>query len=183
MKRLLTFTLLILSLTALAQDIELMNNINTYRAYNNKPVLSWSKDAADIAKGQTSVIISQDSLSHSHLAPEIATMGTTLPATQDSKDKFAEFLKSTFNIDYVDPKNDSDVIKMVKLYVIYMFDKSPKHKAILLGEYKYVGFDLVIKDIKHKPNTLTINGKTIVFKNFSDYYKVMFYSVFDFKTS
>jgi hypothetical protein len=115
------------------------------------------------------------------LAPEIATMGTTLPATQDSKDKFAEFLKSTFNIDYVDPKNDSDVIKMVKLYVIYMFDKSPKHKAILLGEYKYVGFDLVIKDIKHKPNTLTINGKTIVFKNFSDYYKVMFYSVFDFK--
>lgn len=183
MKRLFTFVLLILSLASSAQDIKLMNLINAYRIHNHKPILYWSKDAADIAVNQTKLIILQDSLSHSHLAPEIATMGTTLPATQDSKNKFAEFLKSTFDINYVEPNNDSDVIKMVKLYVVYMFDNSPKHKAILLGEYKYIGFDLVIKDIKHKPNTLTINGKTILFKNFFDYYKVKFYSVFDFKTS
>ena len=183
MKRLLTFALLILSLASSAQDIELMNLINAYRIHNHKPILYWSKDAADIAVNQTKLIILQDSLSHSHLAPEIATMGTTLPATQDSKNKFAEFLKSTFDINYVEPNNDSDVIKMVKLYVVYMFDNSPKHKAILLGEYKYIGFDLVIKDIKHKPNTITINGKTITLKKFADYYEVKFYSVFDFKTS
>jgi uncharacterized protein YkwD len=183
MKRLFTFALLILSLAASAQDIELMSNINAYRIHYNKPTLSWSKDVADIAVEQTNFIILQDSLSHSHLAPEIATMGTTLPATQTDKDNFAKFLKSTFNIDYVEHNNDSDVNKMVKLYIIYMFDKSPKHKAILLGDYKYVGFGLVVKDIKHKPNTVTIGGKTIILKRFADYYEVKFYSVFDFKTS
>lgn len=181
MKRLLTITFVILSLSASAQDIELMSIINAYRIHNNKPVLYWSKDMADIAVDQTKFIILRDSLTHSHLAPEIATMGTTLPATQENKNKFAEFLKSTFNIEYVEPTNDSDVVKMVKLYVIYMFDKSPKHKAILLGDYKYVGFDLEIKNIKHKPNTVTIGGKTIILKKFADYYEVKFYSVIDFK--
>ena len=183
MKRLFTFIFLILSLAASAQDIELMSYVNAYRIHYNKPILSWSKNMTDIAKDQTQVIILQDSLSHSHLAPEIATMGTTLPATQANKDMFAEFLKTTFNIDYVEPKNDSDVNKMVKLYIIYMFDKSPKHKAILLGNYKYIGFDLVIRDIKYKPNTITIGGKTIILKKFTEYYEVKFYSVFDFKTS
>jgi len=183
MKKLLTFTLLILTISASAQDVELMSYINKYRIHYNKPILSWSKNMADIAKDQTSVIISQDSLSHSHLAPEITTMGTTLPATQANKDMFSEFLKTTFNIDYVEPKNDIDVNKMVKLYIIYMFDKSPKHKAILLGDYKYIGFGLVIKDIKYKPNTVTIGGKTITLKKFTEHYEVKFYSVFDFKTS
>jgi uncharacterized protein YkwD len=172
MKKLLTFTLLILTISASAQDVELMSYINKYRIHYNKPILSWSKNMADIAKDQTSVIISQDSLSHSHSAPEIA-----------NKDMFSEFLKTTFNIDYVEPKNDIDVNKMVKLYIIYMFDKSPKHKAILLGDYKYIGFGLVIKDIKYKPNTVTIGGKTITLKKFTEHYEVKFYSVFDFKTS
>jgi hypothetical protein len=90
-------------------------------------------------------------------------------------------LENVFNIQYVEPKNDSEVITIVKLYVIYMFDNSPKHKAILLGDYKYVGIDLAIKDIKHKSNSIMINGKKIVLKNFADYYEVKFYSVLDLK--
>lgn len=182
MKNLIIVLFITLSTSIFAQDIEMIGFINQYRSFNGKSALVWSCDLAKISKAQTAVIIKQDSLSHSHITTEIATMGTSLPSTNDEKTKFVVFLKSVFDIDYIEPKTDTDVVKYVKLYAIYMFDQSPKHKAILLGDYKSIGFDVVTSDIKFKSNVIKIGDKTIEYKNFVSHYEVNFYVVMNFKS-
>jgi hypothetical protein len=61
-----------------------------------------------------------------------------------------------------------------------MYDQSPKHKSILLDDYVNIGFDTIIKDIKYTPNTVTILGKTVEYKNMVSHYKVNFYNVTTF---
>lgn len=164
--------LLILSTSLFAQDAEMLEYLNQYRIFNGKDTLIWSNNLSKISAEQTKKIIKQDSLSHSHKETEIAVMGNSLPIQSE---RFNSFLKNQFKIDHVD---SSESIKCCKLYIIYLFDSSAKHKQILLGDYKYIGFDLVIKDIEFKRETIKLGGKTISFKPTC---KVDFYSVMDFK--
>jgi len=181
MKNLIIVLFITISTSIFAQDIEMLGFINQYRSFNGKSALVWSCDLAKISKTQTAVIIKQDSLSHSHVTTEIATMGHSLPSTNNEKTNFITFLKNVFGVDYLESKNDTDVVKYVKLYSIYMFDQSPKHKAILLGNYKSIGFDIVISDIKFKSNIIKIGDKSVEYKNFVNHYKVNFYVVMNFK--
>ena len=172
---------LIFTLTASAQDTEMLGFINQYRIANGKKALVMSKDLNTIAKNQIQVIKNKDSNSHSGLANEVVTMGHTLPNTLDEKNSFICFLDSVFNMEYVEPKTYDEVSTLTKLYMLFMFNNSPKHKAILLGDYKLVGFETIIKDIKYKPNTITIGDKVIKFLNLISHYEVKFYCVIDIK--
>jgi hypothetical protein len=164
--------LLILSTSLFAQDAEMLGYLNQYRISNGKDTFIWSNNLSKISTDQNQTIIKQDSLSHSHKETEIAVMGKSLPIHSD---RFICFLKNQFKIDHVD---SSKLIKCCKLYIIYLFDSSTKHKQILLGDYKYIGFDVVIKDIEFKQETISLGGKTISFKPTC---KVDFYSVMNLK--
>jgi len=166
--------LLILSTSLFAQDAEMLEYLNQYRISNGKDTLIWSDNLSKISTDQNQTIIKQDSLSHSHKETEIAVMGKSLPINSD---RFNDFLKNKFKIDHIH-MDSSELIKFCKLYIIYLFDSSAKHKQILLGDYNYIGFDLVIKDIEFKRETIKLGGKTISFKPTC---KVDFYSVMDLK--
>jgi hypothetical protein len=162
------------------QDTEMLGYINQYRKQLGKTSLVLSSDLTKISVEQTNKIITDDSLSHSHKTSEIATLGEHLPSTVDSKLEFFVFVESVMGMEYEEPKTETEVVKYVKLYCLYMFDKSPKHKKILLGDYKNVGFETVIKNITFKSNEVVINGKTVTFKNIKSHYLVDFYCVINF---
>ncbi len=180
MRLVLYISLIFITQSVFCQDIEMLGFINKYRKQSGKKELSLSKDLTVISVEQTKKIIKDDSLSHSHKTSEIATMGKNLPSTVDSKLDFCVFVESVMGIKYEEPKTDEDVIKIVKLYCLYMFDKSPKHKSILLGDYKNVGFEIITNNIKYKSNDVTINGKVVTFKNIKNHYLVDFYCVVNF---
>jgi len=179
MKKLIIFIVLI-SNTLFGQDTEMFNYINIYRKHFGKKCLVISKDLTKIAIEQNKIIISDDSLSHSHKASEIAVMGESLPSSLNINLDFVIFVKSVMGITYEEPKTEDDVIKYVKLYSLYLFDKSPNHKKILLGDYTNIGFDIIIDNIKYKSNKVVVNGKTFEFKNIKSHYLVDFYCVADF---
>lgn len=177
MKYILVIIFSAISFLTSAQDIEFMHYLTVYRKHHEKKALTWSPILAKIASDQNFMNEAQDSLSHSHLSSEIATMGTCLPACKATKDDFIAFLKSEFGIQYKEPKTNNEVARLVKIYVIYMFDKSPMHKKILLGNYKKIGYHFIIKDINYVSNTVTIGGETIELKKFMSYYEVKFFFV------
>jgi len=177
MKYIILAFFIFMSHVSFSQDIEFMHYLNVYRKHHNEKKFTWSPSLGKIASDQNFINEKQDSLSHSHLTSEIATMGTCLPACKTSKDEFIAFIKSEFGINYTEPKTNNEVARLVKLYAIYMFDKSPKHKKILLGNYDKIGYHFIIKDINYVPNTVTIGGETIDLKNFISYYEVKFFFV------
>ena len=179
MKKLLIFIAL-LSNTLFAQDTEMFNYINIYRKHCGKKPFVISKDLTKTAIEQNKIIITEDSLSHSHKASEIAVMGEHLPSTVDTKLDFIVFVESFMGMTYEEPKTEDNVVKYVKLYCLYLFDKSPKHKSILLGDFTNIGFDIVINNIKFKSNEVVVNGQVVKFKNIKSHYLVDFYCVADF---
>ncbi len=170
----------LLSNSLFAQDIEMLKYISIYRKHFNKKSLVFSKDLSKISIEQTQKIIADDSLSHSHKASEIAVMGKNLPSTADSKLNFMIFVEKIMGIKYEEPKTDEDAIKHVKLYCLYLFDKSPEHKNILLGDYTNVGFEIITNNIKYKSNEFIVNGQVVKFKNIKSHYVVEFYFVANF---
>jgi len=181
MKKIIIIIFLSTSTNLFAQDVDMVDFVNRYRIANGKDVLNTSKELTKIAIAQTKVNVNQDSLTHSHLINEIATMGHSLPTTAVSKDNFTKFLINTFKIKYVEPKTEFEVVKYTKLYAMYLFDKSPVHKKILLGDYNTIGLDIVIKDIKHKTNVIIIGGKIFEYNKMINHYEVKFYSVITLK--
>ncbi len=177
MKYVLLIFLSVLTLLSFGQDIEFMHYLNAYRKHNGKETLTWSPTLGKISSDQNFNNELQDSLSHSHMGSEIATMGTCLPACKATKDDFIAFLKSEIGIEYKEPTTNREVARLVKIYAIYMFHKSPKHKKILLGNYKNVGYHFIIKDINYVSNTVTIGGETVELKKFMSYYEVKFFFV------
>ena len=180
MKTIITAILLFLSVSIIfGQDTEMFNFINLYRKHNGKKELKLSTDLSKISVEQNNKIITEDSLSHSHKTSEIAVMGKNLPSTVESKLDFYLFIES-LGIKYVEPKTEEEAIKNAKLYCLFLFDKSPKHKNILLGDYTNVGFDIVIKDVIYKSNKIVVNGVETEFKKIKSHYLVKFYCVANF---
>lgn len=178
MKALIILILLSFNLV-LAQDAEMVKFINLYRVKHGKNKLTVSEKLTKISVEQNEVIIADDSLSHSHKSDEIVVMGKNLPATDKVKSKFILFVKS-LGLKYVEPKTEYEVITNVKLYCIYLFENSPEHKKILLGEHTNIGLDIVIRDIKFKSNEMILNGQSVSFKNIKSHYNVKFYCTVNF---
>lgn len=178
MKKLL-FIFAFITTTVFAQDAEMFNYINLYRKHNGKKEVKLSETLTTISVEQNKKIISEDSLSHSHKASEIAVMGENLPSTMAIKTEFYLFVES-LGLKYVDPKTDEEAITSTKLYCLFLFDKSPKHKDILLGDYTNIGFDIVINNIKFKPNEMVVNGQVVKFNKIKSHYMVDFYCVANF---
>lgn len=163
-----------------AQDAEMVNYVNLYRKHFKKSELKLSDKLTEIALEQNRIIISNDSLSHSRKASEIATMGKNLPATDESKKEFSNFLK-VLGVKYVEPKTNEEATKYIKLYCLFLFDKSPMHKSILLGDYEKFGLDIVINSVTYKSNETVLNGKVIKLNKIKSHYYAKFYCVIDFK--
>jgi hypothetical protein len=185
MKKIILIFSLISFINAYAQDIEMLELINKYRVLHNKKPLKVYDKLNNVAIKQNNLIMVKDSLFHSDLLKtiakgEIIVSGKSLPVTHNDIKKFNDFLFKIFKIKLSDPINETEVITRVKLYIIYMYDQSPKHKSILLDDYVNIGFDTIIKDIKYTPNTVTILGKTVEYKNMVSHYKVNFYNVTTF---
>lgn len=185
MKKIILIFSLISFITVSAQDVEMLNLINKYRLSHNKKSLKLYDGLSDVAVKQNNLIMIKDSLFHSDLLKTIATgeiivSGESLPATHNDVKKFNDFLFKIFKIKLSDPTNETEVITHVKLYIIYMYDQSPKHKSILLDDYVNVGFNTIIKDIKYMSNKVTILGKSVEYKNIVSHYKVKFYNVITF---
>lgn len=158
-----------------AQDAMFIGLVNAYRDSYNKEPLLWCENLSEISKNQNKRIILENRLFHSGLTSEISTMGTSLPFTDEEIEKFSKFLKKRFNLEYRKPLTEYDANMYAKFYAIYLFDASPLHKNILLGDYKKFGFDIAIKDIEFKPNYSVLNDK----KN-NSYLKLKFYFVLNF---
>lgn len=171
---------LFLTSTIIAQDDEMINYVNLYRKHFKKNKLTLSDNLTKIAIEQNKIIISDDSLSHSHKASEIATMGENLPFTDETKQQFISFLK-VLGIKYIEPKTNEEAKKYFKLYCLYLFDKSPKHKSILLGEYDKFGLDIVINSISYVSTETVINGKVIKLNKIKNHYHAEFFCIIDFK--
>jgi hypothetical protein len=101
--------------------------------------------------------------------------------TKDKQQNFNNFLQKFFKIEYIEPKTESEVLTFIKLYSIYLFSASKSHNKILLGEYKYVGFDVYIKNIKLVKNTISLGKKTYTIDKLINHYKSDFYVVIDIK--
>jgi hypothetical protein len=177
MKYLITIILSLLSLNLYSQDIEFMHYLNVYRKNNEKETFKWSHAMGKISSDQNKINESQDSLSHSGKASEISFMGNSLPSCKETKADFVKFMKDVLKVTYVEPKTNSEVARLVKIYVIYKFHNSPAHKKILLGNYKFVGFDFIIKDINYISNKITIGDKTVELGKFESYYEVKYFFV------
>jgi hypothetical protein len=163
-----------------AQDTEMVTYVNLYRKHFKKSELKLSDKLTEIAIEQNKIIMSNDSLSHSHKASEIATMGKNLPFTYESKQQFISFLK-VLGIKYIEPKTNEEAKKYIKLYCLFLFDKSRKHKSILLGDYNKFGLDIVINSVSYKSTEMVVNGKIIKFDKIKNHYTAKFYCVVDFK--
>jgi len=184
MKKITILIFLLASVSVFSQDTEMLGYINQYRAsYGKKPLIICG-ELNSIAKKQVKIIETQDSLSHSKMGGivngEICDMGTSLPITQKEEKDFIDFLKTKLNISYSEPTSNVEAEKYVKLYIIYLFNTSPEHKKILLGEWKKVGFTYIIKDMKYVSNYINVLGKKYPIKNMANHYTVKFYCVVDF---
>jgi hypothetical protein len=180
MKKILIISLFIFG-ELYAQDAMFIGLVNAYRDSYNKEPLLWCENLSEISKNQNKRIILENRLFHSGLKSEIVTMGTSLPFIDEDIQKFSKFLKKRFNLEYREPLTEYDANVYTKIYAIYLFDCSPIHKSILLGDYKKFGFDIVIKDIEFKPNYIVINNEKINLKNRYSYFKLKFYFIINFK--
>lgn len=181
MKRLLLIICTISSLLSYGQDYEMLNFINIYRVKNGCESVIYSEDLENIAKTQNTLNTISDSIAHSHKTSEIALKGNSSPATKISRDVFTNFLQKYFKLDYKEPKTEIEALTLTKLYSIYLFSTSKSHNNILLGEYKYVGFDFVANNIKLKSNVVKIGDKEYKLNNVISHHNVNFYVVINFK--
>ena len=187
MKNLIAVILILVSSVTFGQDTAMLGFINQYRTAHGKGVVKVSTKLTDIAITCNKANIDKDTLVHTKIVNtsatgEIINKGKRLPASPAEKAEFGKFIKSFFGLAYVEPTTEAEVITYAKLYILYMYDQSSGHKAILLGNFTNVGFDTMIKDIKQhaKPNSIVIAGKVYEHKNVLNYYHVTFYSTIDF---
>lgn len=186
MKNLLIIIATILTFTTQAQDIEMFGFINQYRAAHGKKALVISDKLTSIATACNENNSSNDTLIHTKLTKtvstgEICTMSKSLPITRETKEIFIKFIKANFNLVYVEPTTNEEVIKYAKLLSIYNFDQSPAHKKLLLSDVTNLGFNVICQNIKKgAPATRTIAGKTYTFKNLTESFKFDCFVTIDF---
>jgi len=178
MKNLLLIFVLVTT-SVFGQDVEMFNFINLYRKQNGKKELKLSESLSTISVEQNKKIVADDTLSHSHKTSEIAVMGKNLPSTMETKTNFFMFVES-LGITYKEPRTDEEAVKYTKLYCLFLFNESPKHKDILLGDYTNIGFDLIIENVKFKSNEVVVNGQVVKFNKIKSHYTVDFYFVTNF---
>lgn len=155
--------------------------INMYRYVNGKNKLTFSDSLSNLSKDQVKVILKENAVTHSHTTSEIATLGITLPFVKVEMDSFIIFIKAYLKTDYKEPKTDKEIRRLFKEYVLYQFHISQNHRAILIGNYKYVGFHVELLKITYNPNILVINGKSYKLNKFIDHYEGDYCAVINFK--
>lgn len=180
MKKFLIVLVLLLPHLLKGQDIEMFNLINQYRAFNNKNILSWSDSLFHISREQSLKIINDKAISHSNKSNEIAFLSSSIPLTSDSGN-LKQFLKDIYHIDNEDSIIKENLTLYSKLYIIYSFNNSPKHKEILLGDYKYFSFHVEQNFLEKVTSIIELNGIQFQLRNRKDHYNGVFCSVIDFR--
>lgn len=151
---------------------------------NSKTPLKESSELNTISYNQTLAQIKADSLYHSKInIYECSATGTSLTPTFEDKTNFSAFILKYFNLVYKDPaitKNEKDILDYTTLYVIYLWDKSPEHKKILLKDnVTHFGISTMVKNITYKSNQITLNGVVFQSRTFINHYDLSFYSTLE----
>lgn len=187
MKSKVVLILIVISTALWGQDTEMLGFINQYRITHGKSALTYDAKLAAIAAECNAYNVSNDTLVHTKIAGtmvggENIVRDTRLPAIAEEKAAFGAFMKSVFGVTYTEPTTDTEVTKMVKMYIIYKYDQSKHHKATLLGNFTKIGFSTTIKGIKkhEAAKPVVIRGKSYARKSSLDYFEVTFYSALDF---
>lgn len=185
-KLILITTFIILNLFLEAQNGKLFNYLNQYRSANGKESVEWSEKLNKISENQTQLMYENDSVFHSGKnVYECILKGINLTPTFSDKSDFALFLKKNFGIEYKDPaesENTNNVEEYLLYYTIYLWDKEPLHKSIMLADnVKDGSINIFIKSIKYKSNKVFINGRVMEHKKIISHYDCIWYSTLNLK--
>jgi hypothetical protein len=164
---------LLMSTFCFSQDIEMLDLINQYRIKHNVGKFIYNKDLSSISERQLNLIKEKDSVYHTDdeslqkkYSGEIALFSSHIFENDEQKKIFIKFIKQNFNFDYKEPENETEVIRLIKMLIIYDFNSSPKHRALLLNKsYHYIGFNYDISNIK-KEDYMIKYRKNIYFPRF-----------------
>jgi len=164
---------ILLSASCFSQDMEMLDLINQYRTKHNVGKFIYNKELGSISERQLNLIKEKDSVYHTDdeslqkkYSGEIALFSPHIFENDEQKKIFIKFIKQNFNFDYKEPENETEVILLVKMLIIYDFNSSPKHKALLLNKsYRYIGFDYDVSNIT-KEDYMIQDHKNIYFPRF-----------------
>ncbi len=186
MKKILITILILISLTTIGQDKQLFNYINEYRVVNNKKQLKWSDKLVKISIGQNNKNIKDKSLSHSqHNSYENCLMGVNIASSRIEQKDFIKFTKKYFNYKY-DVHSDitkEELLNLTKMYMVYLWHTSPKHKDNLLRVgVEYCSAESYIADnFDFFDGSFKVNGKIYTYRKIATHYSVDYYATMNLR--
>jgi len=169
--------LLISFLCSGAQDRELFSYINSYRTAHGLKELVWSSEMLTIAGEVCGIMSETDSLQHSGANTyEVALMGNSLPNTPEDKEKFSEFTKHYFNVEYKNIKglNYGELTTFNKMFMLYLWSSSDAHQKIILNKRVKTGAcDSKIKGVFiYIDNCIEVLNNTYCFDGIASHYAI-----------
>ncbi len=185
MKKLIVILLLTVNLIQ-AQNASLFIYINQYRVANGKSQIEWSTKLNKISETQTDKMNEYDSVFHSKQnVYECVLKGITLTPTPEDKEEFTKFLSKYFHISYDDPavtKNSDIAEKYLPYYTIYMWDKDPAHKDIMLTDnVKEGSCNMIVKSLTYKSNKVLIGTVLLEYKKIISHYDAIWFVTLNLK--
>jgi len=169
--------LLLIATSSFGQDSLFFEYVNDYRLANGVEALEFDSELHKVSKLNTFNMELNDSLMHSGTDTyECATRLFSLAPTQVDLNSFNKFLETYYGESYTAPLGDNDdpaVIDYTLLYVVYSWDSSAQHRAVMLTEDATIGScNIDLGDINFKANYKTIGGQKIYFKKFIAHYSI-----------
>jgi len=172
--------------TSVFGQTDLFDYLNDYRQSNGIERLRYDIDLDSISAGNTYAMAINDTLLHTGTDTyECSNRGVNLVPTNAERIGFDEFTWEYFGIEYVVPNDSTDIeliYTYIKLYTLYAWHMSPKHRAIMLNKGVNRGSaHILIGDMVFKPNYRVIMGKKSYFKKFISHYTVNSYATINLK--
>lgn len=161
-----------------SKENDFINLLNIYRVYNNSSELIIDSNQ----NFNYNQFIIKDTIFHNSKIKVnecIVKVNEIIP-NKHLKDSFDWFLHKIYNTSYNDEFNDLD--RLVKLYMIFLWDNSISHKEIILNKnFTKVNIYLYIdNNIIFKSNQIVLKNKTLSFKEIESRYIIKAFSVLKF---
>jgi uncharacterized protein YkwD len=164
-----------------ATETELFKLLNIYRAANKAKPIVWSETINNISAEQLNVMVEFDSLFHSGKNTyECVTRGFNIASRFETKDEFNAFCIKYFKTPYDPYDPNINLKKLMNMYIMFSFHKSPKHKAILLRTDVTIGSaqSINVEDFEFVVTCRKIPGVTTTCQTLlTDNYKTKYFGI------
>jgi len=158
MRNLIKYIILFISISTYGQDKELFGYVNVYRVANHVRAVEWSdKLTEERSTFQIDTLVRKkketgDTTFIFH-NPKGGWENVVWVGLITSSLGFDVFLDKYYGLPAFNVHEHVDVIKYIKIHMVYMWVLSPKHnKNMLKKNHKYMGADTSIKDIRFRDN-------------------------------